>query len=189
MWTWLGRCGIPAALLAITLVLSGVSITDGAVVVGPVRVEAQPNWQCTKAIGAPEWLSGQFDECNVGADFQLAYFEWEWDEVRDWIECDDEQTGTNGNYSFYVSVRVETCDDVAPTSMTLRAYEYYLGPLVAYWDSPSSQSGAYVLTSGCYDSCNWPTYWEVELGVGSVIEYVDWYAGCCTCYEYYNPCS
>jgi len=176
-------------LLAISLVLSGVSIVDGEFVLAPNRVEAQPNWQCTRAIGAPEWLYGQFDECDVGADFVLAYLDQEWDDVRTWITCDDEQTGTNGNYSFYISVAVETCGDIAPTSMELRAYDYYLGSLVDSWDVYSNQSGAYVISSPCYDSCNWPTYWEVEVDTGTQIEYVDWYAGCCTCYEYYDPCS
>lgn len=194
MWNAIGRVAILAALLAIALVLSGVSIVDGELVVAPARVEAQSNWQCSPQISpAAEWIYSEGDpECGESPlVLEESTLEMEWDEVRDSLACDDSQTGNNGNPSFYIRVGVQTCGDVDPGTMALRAYEYDGGSLVGSWSSYVSQGGAYWIGSGttCYDSCNWPTYWEVEVGSGSAIEWADWHAGCCTCFEYGDPCS
>lgn len=135
---------------------------------------------------APDLTSDPVTWYGSGYDCSTQNYHYRWINMP-YEDLDEELICSGVNPSYYVLVEWTTCSSNTPPSGTLRAYEEANGPLVATY---SFAAGTTSLRSQCFDSCNWPEHWVLELqySSGEFIRTIDWSIGCCDCETYENPC-
>lgn len=222
MWTWLGRCGVPAVrsprnkvqgdlrimeklmakwflvtisvFTAVVVTLSGFhpglqaaqaaeeieETLAGEVVEGRMLLQ---NWDCDPILTpGPVLLGYQWFDCDLPPVY-LTYAITPYSGIYQRLEDCDQETS---NPSYYIKVNFNMCDE-GVTGGYLNGYSYATGPLL--YSSRFETTDNNIVASECFDSCNWPGYWELVLDntTEGLLE-AWWYVGCCACETYDDPC-
>jgi len=183
-------------------VLTAASVTLSGFQFGLRAVRATEVDATVADIMEAELLSGNSGCLRIWEDPDPVEFAYNWYDCTDpkvwlsWITssyselyghqgtCDQQIT----NPSYYVKVTINMCEGDTSPGGVLRGFTAPFGSLVV---NQTFGSGQTMVTSTCFDSCNWPNYWELILTdqSGEVgIEEIFWDVGCCTCTSYSDPC-